>query len=317
MEEFIGAWKELDAVYLDLVGVARWPREVREWETRRREHERARKDTPPTPEAFEAAARRWRGDAVELRGECERLRGATPEQRARWLDPWSRIRRQGPYETPYETPPMWPGSRERLWRRALEADLDLPRPLLPAELEEAEDQLGVRLPPEYRSFLLEVAAGVPDGLHAPNLAPLVRDAAGGWSWDAIGTRTDLARLGETFPAREADAPPDDEPRREDFASEEAYLAELAAWENEEPPYDSDPAGELTRGALCLHSLGCGDAAWLVVSGPQAGRMWADHLMSDGGLYALRTRERAPLTFRTWFTAAPGTQLSAPGTSPGP
>lgn len=320
VEEFTGAWKELDAVYLDLATAAWWPREIREWETGRREHERARRDTPPTREGFEAAARRWRDDAVRLRAEWERLRGATPEQRARWLDPWSRLRGQSPdgahseaYE--HETSPMWPRWREHLWRRALEADLDLPRPLLPAELDEAEEQLGVRLPQEYRHFLLEVAAGVPGGLPAPNLAPLVRNAAGRWRWDNVGTRTDESRLSEPFPAREVDEPPENEPRRADFASEEAYRAELAAWENEEPPYDRDPVDDLTRGAVCLHALGCGDAIWLVVGGPSAGRMWADHFAHDAGLYALRTARRAPLTFRAWFLDTCPYDVAAPGARP--
>ncbi|ONK11746.1 hypothetical protein [Streptomyces sp. MP131-18] len=130
-------------------------------------------------------------------------------------------------------------------------------------------------------------------------------AAGRWSWDGIGTRTTLSRLAEPFPGQEVDEPPDDEPRRKDFTSDEAYLAELAKWENEEPPYDGDPVGELTRGALCLHSLGCGEAIWPVVSGPLAGRMWVDHLVSEGGLYALHTGRRAPVFFRDWFLGARG------------
>ncbi|MDT0342467.1 SMI1/KNR4 family protein [Streptomyces litchfieldiae] len=301
--EFVEAWNELDGLYRDLAAAAWWPREIREWEGKRREHEWARKDVAPSQEGFEAAARRWRAEAAGLSGQLARLRRSTPEQQAQWLDPWSKVRRSGTGHA--DGPPLWPGWRERLWRAALASDLWLPRPLLAAELAAAEEQLGVRLPGEYRRFLLEVAAGIPGGMPAPGLAPLVRDDAGRWGWDDIGTRTRLSRLAEEFPAREVDALPDDEPRRADFPSEEAYLAELVKWDNDEPPYGGDPVGDLTCGALCLHSLGCGDAVWLVVSGPLAGRMWSDHLVNEGGLYALRRDRRAPVFFREWFLDARG------------
>ncbi|WP_436775903.1 hypothetical protein [Yinghuangia sp. YIM S09857] len=309
-EEFVQAWRELDLIYADLVAAAVWPGEARRWEARRREHEAARKETVPTQAGFEANTDRWRSESLCLAGELEKMRCSTPEQRARSLDPWTALRRTGAQpqdgqKEEYDATPRWPGWRERLWRMALHADVQLPRPLLPGELAEAEEQLAVRLPRDYRWFLLEVAAGIPSGLAAPNLAPLVRDASGVWSWDGIGTRTGLLRLTEEFPAREVDAPPEDEPQRGDFASDERYLAELGRWENEQPPYDRDPVDDLTCGALCLHSLGCGDAVWLVVSGPHAGRMWADHLVVGGGLYALRGRRRSPVFFRDWFLDAYG------------
>ncbi|WP_326626808.1 SMI1/KNR4 family protein [Nonomuraea fuscirosea] len=305
LDEFIDAWEEIDVVYRDLVEDSLWPREMRDWQSRRQAHERARKDTAATREAFEAAAGQWRREAGALRGELERLRGSTPEHRARLLDPWLTVRAADPSRgmDEHETSPLWPGWRDRLWRRSLDSDWELPMPLLPSEVREAEEQLGVRLPKEYRRFLLEVAAGIPGGMPM-SIAPLVRDAAGRWMWAEIGTRTSLSRLAEVFPARQADVMPDDQPRRDDFASEEAYLVELDKWENEEPPYDGDPRDELTRGALCLHSLGCGDALWLVISGPAAGQLWADYLEHEAGFYPHRTRRGgAPMTFQAWIRDA--------------
>ncbi|MEH0421207.1 SMI1/KNR4 family protein [Streptomyces sp. B21-083] len=69
--------------------------------------------------------------------------------------------------------------------------------LTQGELAELEAQTGVRLPEEYRTFLLHVGAG--GAGPAYGLFP-VRRVQGRWRWEGAGADlADLSRLAEPFP----------------------------------------------------------------------------------------------------------------------
>ncbi|WP_370462996.1 SMI1/KNR4 family protein [Nocardiopsis sp. FR26] len=214
----------------------------------------------------------------------------------------------GPYHAAMDTrTDVWTGVREQVLALAREPGagevfgagahgFGLLDPLTPGELAELEGQLGVRLPAGYREFLLRVGAG--GAGPAYGLFPVVRGADGRWRW--LGDGADLvasARLAEPFPV----AGPDSE-----------SLAALRAREPEEEDFDGAYeswdarmeellwAEDRTVGALCLCHLGCALRQWLVVSGPETGRMWDDVRVENEDLRPLTGEDGAPLTFADWY-----------------
>lgn len=163
-------------------------------------------------------------------------------------------------------------------------------PLTQAELEETEEELGVRLPEEYRGFLLEVGAGGagPDYGVFP-LRP-----------GAEGNRARASRLAEPFRPDEVEALFDEhqenEPARDGFASDEEFVAAYRAWDD----HDDELREEIFAGTLHLSSQGCAYYSVLAVTGPEAGTMW-DDIRALGELVAPQRRAGAErLTFAEWY-----------------
>ncbi|MEV7286577.1 SMI1/KNR4 family protein [Streptomyces sp. NPDC093252] len=175
-----------------------------------------------------------------------------------------------------------------------------------AELAELESSLGVRLPEEYRGFLLAVGAGGAGPSYG--VFPVRRDE-GRWAWDGDGgDLTDTARLGEPFPERLH--PPEvlerlaaSRPEEEDFTvdgafAEDAFDDAMETWE--ERWGEVMFAAERTVGAVVLCHRGCALRQWLVVSGPHRGTMWADDRADESDLEPLLDPGGAPLTFARWY-----------------
>jgi hypothetical protein len=153
----------------------------------------------------------------------------------------------------------------------------LHEPLSPAELEEAEEQFGVRLPDDYRGFLAEVGAGGAGPFYG--VFPLVRvDGVWGWTGDG-GDLTNVRRLAEPFAGTPIDpaelaALLAEEPNEEGDEDPDAdYDALYEAWT--EKVVDVLWRPDRTVGAICLCHEGCAYRDWLVVSGPDRGDIWAD------------------------------------------
>ncbi|WP_435108574.1 SMI1/KNR4 family protein [Nocardiopsis synnemataformans] len=193
-----------------------------------------------------------------------------------------------------------PGSEEVFGARA--HGFELLDPLTSKELAELEGQLGVRLPEEYREFLLHVGAG--GAGPAYGVFPTVKGPDGWWRWHGDGADLTVPeRLAQPFPATGADpgslaALRVQEPVEEDFGDPEEFDAAYEAWHErvEELLWDEDR----TVGALCLCHLGCALRQWLVVSGPEAGRVWNDGRVDGEDLQPLTGKDGAPLGFADWY-----------------
>ncbi|MEV0170488.1 SMI1/KNR4 family protein [Streptomyces sp. NPDC050803] len=172
----------------------------------------------------------------------------------------------------------------------------VPDPLTEAEVAEAERELGVRFPAEYRTYLLRVSAG--------GAVSRLRRTAEGWWWDGNGdTRRDL--LATAFPHPDSYDAADDallarEPRAEDFPDADSHARAWRAWDDE--------AGEFedwkTAGAMVAEEEGCGFATLLVLTGPLAGTVWWDGRATCDRIVPLslnHLRGARPVTFGEWLT----------------
>jgi hypothetical protein len=108
----------------------------------------------------------------------------------------------------------------------------LESPLSPADMEDLESWLGVRLPSDYREFLTQVTVGGVgpyDGLR-----PVRRLAAGGWEWasefgpvdrDLITTPFAMARMDDHTRTTLCGAPPFEE----DYADADGFQHAFDEW----------------------------------------------------------------------------------------
>ncbi|WP_042430291.1 SMI1/KNR4 family protein [Streptacidiphilus anmyonensis] len=191
---------------------------------------------------------------------------------------------------------MWAGVRDFLVAKGCAVD-DL---LSTNDLAELETQIGVRLPEEYRQFLLCVGAGAegpgcePYGVHP------VRKLDGRWRW--MGTDgddpEDWPRLSEPFPGTGLDparlsALQEAEPDEEKFDDSDDFDEAWQEWHEEWNDFVWSP--DQTVGAIRLNEQGCGGFQWLVVSGPERGTIWGD----DRGLGAPGLGPLG-MTFAAWY-----------------
>lgn len=86
------------------------------------------------------------------------------------------------------------------------------------------------------------------------------------------------------------------PEEEDFDEPDAYDAVYEAWDERDPLWSDD----LTVGAICLCHLGCALRQWLVVSGPDRGRMWDDRRADGIDLQPMSNADGSPMTFADWY-----------------
>lgn len=176
---------------------------------------------------------------------------------------------------------------------------ELDDPLSREELANLEAQLGVALPADYRSFLLEVGAGGAGPSYG--LYP-VRRAGGGWCW--VGDGADLADLGlvgEPFPGPLDGAALTalfaDRPDEEEFEDVEQFFPVFEAWEERMLEIMWPP--ERTAGAICLCHHGCALRSWLIVSGPERGHIWFDGRADEDDMTP-ELIDGALVTFERWY-----------------
>ncbi|GGN45412.1 hypothetical protein GCM10011578_097310 [Streptomyces fuscichromogenes] len=173
--------------------------------------------------------------------------------------------------------------------------------LSPKELAELEAQIGVRLPEEYRTFLLQVGAG---GAGPAYGVFSVQLKDGRWQWAGDGADlADASRLAEPFPV----AGPDPTiveallkrcPQEEDFDDIEDFDTAYEAWDGQWLEVMWNP--QRTVGGIALCHLGCARRQWLVVSGPEQGRIWSDDRVDEVDLAPLLDADDQPVTFARWY-----------------
>jgi hypothetical protein len=72
-----------------------------------------------------------------------------------------------------------------------------------------------------------------------------------------------------------------------------------------PPYPRakkywDPSR--TNGAIPICHQGCALRVWLVITGPESGRLWEDRRADCGGLFPLLLKDGSRATFSSWYAA---------------
>ncbi|WP_371660445.1 SMI1/KNR4 family protein [Streptomyces sp. NBC_00280] len=171
-----------------------------------------------------------------------------------------------------------------------------PPPLSEVEITEAEQQLGVSFPQEYRDYLREVSAG-------GALARLERTGRGWW-W--AGNDEEMRTLlAVAFPHPDSYAEADDElverePQPEAFEDETAYAVAWRAWADE-----ADRFEELkTAGSVAVQEHGCGFSTLLVLAGPLAGTVWWDGRATCDRIVLLsldHVGDAHPVRFGEWLS----------------
>jgi hypothetical protein len=171
----------------------------------------------------------------------------------------------------------------------------VPPPLTEAEVAEAEQELGVAFPDEYREHLVQVSSG--GAVHR-----LRRDEEGWWWAGNDRWRRRLLRTPFPHPDSyaEADAELDArEPQRTRFPDEQTYQAARQAWDDECEAFED----RRTAGAVIAQEHGCGFATLLVVTGPLAGTMWWDGRATCDRILPLsldHSHDPRPVTFGQWL-----------------
>ncbi|WP_245239532.1 SMI1/KNR4 family protein [Streptomyces sp. MZ04] len=162
------------------------------------------------------------------------------------------------------------------------------RPVLTEEQVLAvEWRLGVALPAEYRSFLLQVGAGGagPDyGLFPVRPAP-PGEAPGDAALPFRPERT-----------QELDAHECAEPQRAAYSDEEAFLRDYRTWDARHDELHE----ALTEGTLCVSEQGCAYYTLLAVTGPECGTMWDDVRAVGEGVLPVERAGKKRVTFAEWY-----------------
>jgi hypothetical protein len=151
------------------------------------------------------------------------------------------------------------------------------------EVQEFESKHNVRLPEEYRGFLLTVGnggAGPCYGLFS--LGVVVGNSS-----------KDLA---SPFPHRDRWNPADEffraHPNRFENSSSKSACREF------ESEYCST---RQIQGSVPISHQGCGYMDLLVVSGPARGQIWTDDRVADGGINPLLTADGNRMNFLDWYS----------------
>lgn len=175
--------------------------------------------------------------------------------------------------------------------------------LTSSDVAHLEAQIGAALPEDYRAFLLQVGAG--GAGPAYGVFP-VRLIQGRWRWEGDGgDLANLSRLAEPFPCHGPD--PEqvsallmERPEEENFEEIEDFDDAIEAWDGRWEPVMFSP--DRTVGAVVISTIGCAARQWLIISGPERGRIWSDDRADDVDLAPLLDESGEPMTFTSWYLA---------------
>lgn len=165
-------------------------------------------------------------------------------------------------------------------------------PLSEAEICEAEAELGIAFPDQYRAYLLRQSAG--------GAVNRLRRSAAGWGWHGDSS-TNYDLLTTAFPHPDSYCAYEDEldarePLTEDFPDHDAYQAAWKQWDAEDEVFQE----RKTSGAVFIQDNGCGFSTLLVVTGPHQGSLWFDGRATCDQILPLNLGGR-PVSFMDWLS----------------
>lgn len=166
-----------------------------------------------------------------------------------------------------------------------------PPPLSEEEICEAEAELGITFPGQYREYLLRQSAG-------GTVNRLYRSAAG-WGWHGDSS-TNYGLLTTDFPHPDSYRAYEDEldarePRAQDFQDHNAYRTAWEQWDAEYGVFQE----RKTSGAVFIQDNGCGFSTLLIVTGPYRGSLWFDGRATCDQILPLNLCGQ-PVSFMDWL-----------------
>ncbi|MFI6122670.1 SMI1/KNR4 family protein [Streptomyces sp. NPDC051064] len=164
-------------------------------------------------------------------------------------------------------------------------------PLSEAEICEAEAELGIAFPDQYRAYLLRQDAG--------GAVNRLRRSPAGWGWQG-DSDTNYDLLTTAFPHPDSYGAYEDEldarePVAEDFPDHNAYQAACEQWDAEYEVFQE----RKTSGAVFIQDNGCGFSTLLVVTGPHRGSLWFDGRATCDQILPLNLGGQ-PVSFTDWL-----------------
>lgn len=161
----------------------------------------------------------------------------------------------------------------------------------------------IRLPSEYRDFLVRVGNGGAGPYYGVFSLGAVDDGFAVRDWkvndNLVGDPSKPFRFEDAWNDR-SKMPPDDLLEE----NEEEYWRRM---ENFEKIYWSS---ELMNGAIPICHQGCALRIWLVVTGPHSGELWDDRRSEYEGIRPLELADRSRATFDAWHDEWLGQRLAA-------
>lgn len=157
------------------------------------------------------------------------------------------------------------------------------------ELTEFETDHGVRLPDDYRQFLLRVGNGGAGPYYGLFSLGEMDDGfdLGPWG-DFVG------RLSSPFPHSDTWNDLIGKPDDSAVTDSDEYDGLIEAFEKRY--FDTCQV----NGAIPICHLGCALRQWLVITGPEAENVWCDDRADYKGLHPLKTHGRERTSFFDWY-----------------
>ncbi len=163
-------------------------------------------------------------------------------------------------------------------------------PLAESRVRKFEAKYRIRLPEDYRDFLIALGDGGAGPHYGVFKLGEMDDCHGFQKWkEGDGF---VGVLSKPFPhtSRWNDLPEEPEQADDDIAFEEAMEAFNALY------WSSDNV----NGAIPLCHEGCAYRDWLVVAGSEAGHMWHDARADQAGLAPISIGRKKRVTFLEWY-----------------
>jgi hypothetical protein len=149
----------------------------------------------------------------------------------------------------------------------------------------------IRLPSQYREFLVQIGNGGAGPDYGVFSLGTIDEGFGIRAWQAngavVGDPSKPFRFQEAW--NDTSAKPTD-----DLENEAEYWRLMDAFEG--TYWSSD----LVNGAIPICHRGCAIRIWLVVNGPESGKLWEDRRSEFDGISPLKLADGSRATFGAWY-----------------